>query len=330
MIEWLRKELALVRPRQYVARAVVALSLGGVAPSAMAADGQAPGEAALQAAREQFGQARALEDEGRWAEALAVFQRVGTVKMTPQVRFHIALCMEKVGALADALALFQTAAGEALSSAPDVVTEANQHIRDLEQRTPTLTVTVSGGAPGDEVMLDGTRIPPMEPLKANPGPHTVAVRRGGRVVIEERVVLSEGKPQTIEIKAPGGEGESKADPGRMQRTLGWTAVGVSAASFVGMGVFIGLRAKAIGDLSAQCPTFTGCDPSVEPIVRQGQTTSTLVNVFAGVGGVAAASGVVLLLTAPAPPRRAPASVSGLRVLPAVGPNGAFVLLEGGF
>jgi len=122
-----------------------------------------------------------------------------------------------------------------------------------------------------------------------------------------------------------------ADPGRTQRVLGWTALGVGAAAAVGAGVFVALRAGALSELDAACPTYKGCDPSIKPIVSRGKTHSTLVNVFAGVSGLAVVGGAVLLLTAPSSPSApAPAQTGSIRFVPGVGPGGAFVSLEGSF
>ena len=112
-------------------RFAIALALGLLVTRGASA-GPEPTEADLNQARERFGEARRLEDAGRWGEALTLLQRVAEVKTTPQVRFHIALCMENIGLWTEALDGYAQAAGEAKGSAPDVVTEANEHIRKLE------------------------------------------------------------------------------------------------------------------------------------------------------------------------------------------------------
>ena len=90
--------------------------------------------------------------------------------------------------------------------------------------------------------------------------------------------------------------------GDVQRAIGWTSIGVGATSLILTGVFIGLRAGALNRLMAACPALTRCPTSVSSIVSDGKTEATLVNVFSVIGGVAAASGVALLLAAPRPSR----------------------------
>ncbi len=330
------------RFRRHVVLALGAVAIGTTWP-ALASAGPVPTQAQLQQARQDFAAGRKLEEEGRWSEALPLFERVGEVKMTPQVRFHIALCLEMTGKLTRAREEFALAAREAKPSAPNVVVEAGQHLGALEKRIPTLTVAVTRPAPGDEVLLDGKTIAIAEPVPADPGSHTLELRREGAVVASESVSLDEGKPRKIELGVapasapvgpvgPGGPAVTDPDPGHTQRILGWTALGVGVASAVGMGVFIALRSDALAELDAACPTYNGCDPSVEPIVSRGRTNATLVNVFAGVSGAAVIGGVVLLLTAPSAPARAtPAATTGaLRFTPQVGPSGAFLSLEGSF
>lgn len=278
-----------------------------------------PTEAELNEARERFNAARKLEDAGRWAEALTLLQRVAEVKTTPQVRFHIALCMEKVGLWTRALDGFQQAAADK-AAPPDVVQEANEHLHKLEIAIPTVSLVARGAAPGDELHLDERRLVIDEsplPIRTDPGPHTAEVRRDGAVVARQYFALAPKETLRLEVRvgniAP--ERGNKPSDGRTQRAIGWTAVGVGAASVVLMGVFIGLRAGAMSRLESSCPTLRECPKSVADIVSEGKTDAALVNVFAVVGGVAGAAGVVLLLTAPRPRAAAATSTLSLHAAP---------------
>ena len=102
-----------MRRRGLLPRLAVVLAVTLVAAPGAPAD---PTPAELAEAREWFAKARRLEDTGQWSEALELLQRVAAVKTTPQVRFHIALCMENVGLLTQALEGFQRAAREASRS----------------------------------------------------------------------------------------------------------------------------------------------------------------------------------------------------------------------
>jgi len=306
----------------------IAWLAGTVRPTSALAN-EPPTAAELKEAREQFTEGRKLEDEGKFTDALTRFQRVGQVKMTPQVRFHIALCLEHTGKLADALETFRLAAREAGSAAPTVVAEANQHIDTLERRVPTLTVVVAKASPGDAITLEGRPVTAGSALRVDPGAYTLTLRRGDVVATERRVTLDEGQNLRVELAA-GEEpvGGGKPAPSSTQRTIGFVTLGFSAASLATMGVFIGLRAERLAKVEELCPTLMGCDRSVEPIARDGATYATLVNVFAGLSGAAAVTGVALLLTAPAPAASAPRA--SLRLHPVLAPGVGFVSIEGRF
>jgi hypothetical protein len=58
-----------------------------------------PTKTELAAARDLFARAERDEDGGRWGDALDKLRRASSVKMTPGIRFHIALCEENLGQL---------------------------------------------------------------------------------------------------------------------------------------------------------------------------------------------------------------------------------------
>jgi hypothetical protein len=328
------------------------LSLG----SGLASAGPEPTEAELSQARERFGKARQLEDAGRWKEALEQLLRVAEVKMTPQVRFHIALCRENMGLWTEALDGFAQAASEAKGTAPNVMIEANDHIRKLNDSMPTVTLRVNGADASDALFLDRRALPiddhPLA-IRADPGPHRAEVRRGETVVAREFLTLEPKTTRRIELKIgsvaepppgwtdpdsanpghAGGEVRVPPNPGSTQRALAYGALGLAGASAIATGVFIGLRGGALGRLDAACPTLMGCSRSVvEPIVTEGKTYATLVNVFGALTGVAAVGGVVLLFTAPSRPSGAgkTAPPTSLTLSPRVGFGTAGLSVEGVF
>lgn len=307
--------------------------------AARAARATPPSDAEIQAARERFAAGRKLEDAGRWSEALTVFQRVAEVRTTPQVRFHIALCMENVGLWTQALDGYQQAIAEAGATAPDVIQEANEHLRKLAASIPTVTLAARGAQAGDEIHLDRRRVSIADgplPIRADPGPHVAEVRRRGEVIAREYFALAPKATLRVELRVgevakevtepvaptpvrpiePGiaappapAIAPSKSEGGAAQRAIGWSAVGLGGASFTLAGVFIGLRAGALSRLEAACPTLPRCSPSVSDIVAEGKRDAALVNVLAVVGGVAAATGITLLLTAPSPTSASSARVA---------------------
>jgi hypothetical protein len=268
---------------------------------------------------------RKLEEAGQFGEALAVFQSVGRVKMTPQVRFHIALCQMHTDKPAEALTNFRMAVKEAGATAPTVVAEAKTHIAKLETRVAVVTVDVLRNESTLSVMFDERIVTPGEQFDADPGDHHVTLQRAGQTVDERRVTIRAGERLRIVLSA---------DPSTNSMSGGQVAsivaFSVAGASVVGLSVFAFLRGERLAELEAACPSFTGCDPSLEPVVREGKTYSAAVNVFAGIAGAAAATGVVLYVVSRNASSRSQSKHVDVRALPMVGPGSAFVTVQGRF
>src|SRR5690606_32114673 len=159
-----------------------------------------PSKEELAAARALFEEALALESDERWSEALAKLEKVGKVKMTPQVRFHIALCHENLGRLVDAINGFELAVQEARAvGAKDVIEAAPPRAEKLRARVAQLTFSVEGTVRSSKIFIDGeemslaladTKIP------VDPGEHLLEVRRDGEVIERRELVLEEGESQS--------------------------------------------------------------------------------------------------------------------------------------
>jgi hypothetical protein len=138
-----------------------------------------PSKTALAAARELFSRAERDEDNGQWADALDKLLRAGSVKMTSGIRFHIALCEEKLGKLANALGDYVMAEAAARSEGNNEVLEATlDPLASLRARVPTLTITLPADARDAETTLDGARLP--TELLGTAIPINVGSRDGGR------------------------------------------------------------------------------------------------------------------------------------------------------
>ena len=148
--------------------------------------------------RQVFAEGRAFEDKGHWAEALDKFKEVAAAKMTPQVRFHIALCEENLGKLVSAMKGFELAASEATaagSSAVEVPPAAKQHADALRGRIAKLHVEVHGKLTTSKLVVDDTPVGEKDlaaDVDVDPGPHVVEVRdASGKVTFHKEVTLAE-------------------------------------------------------------------------------------------------------------------------------------------
>ncbi|MEM9691242.1 MAG: hypothetical protein AAGA56_01735, partial [Myxococcota bacterium] len=278
-----------------------------------------PSEEALAAARGWFTDALALEKDDAWAEALALFERVGKVKMTPQVRFHIGLCHENLGKFVKAINQYEIAAQEAArvgEKAEEVSERAPRRAEKLRARVAELTLRVKGEvARLDEVvfLIDDEPIAAAvigSPIPIDPGAHRIEVQRPGRPTVVREVVLDEGGAQEVEIdvpppvasasKPPGpsplvpsepeSAGTQSAGPGR------WPAYVVGGAGLLSLGAagaLWALRGSTLSGIDCSGEDFTGCDPDDRDQEDRARTFDVASKATLGVGAGLVAAGVVL-------------------------------------
>jgi tetratricopeptide (TPR) repeat protein len=141
---------------------------------ALGTAGADPTPAELTKARSQFQQALALETAGDWAGSLSLLQEVAAVKMTPQVRFNMALCEEHLGRLAMALGDYRLALVEAEGAkAQNVAEQVPGKIDALNARIPKIVIKRGMGAEFATISLDGVSLGPSSigsEMPVDPGP----------------------------------------------------------------------------------------------------------------------------------------------------------------
>ena len=291
---------------------IVGLGLAIVPAPALAQDSSADSSAeALKRAREQFGQALALQTAGDWAGALALLKDVAAVKSTPQVRFNMALCEEKLGKLVAALGDYELAASDARAEKADqVAEEVEGRLESLRQRIPKLTVKRGAGAEATSVMVDGVSLGDQvigTPMPIDPGPHTVEANAPGFKPFRKSLRVAEQQNEVVEIELEalppppaiaGGTGAGARAGGGRSPVYGYVIGGIGIASLGASGVFFGLRAGKISDLDKVCPPPDRQCPShaQQGDIDAGKMYTTLANVTLAVGVAAVAGGLVLVLT----------------------------------
>ena len=221
----------------------------------------------LSQARAKFQQATELEQAGNWAAALQAFREVGQVKMTPQVRYHIALCEENLGKLVAALGGYELAAADADAVGPGFREEVESSIRRLQARIPHLTIERGSGAEAATIALDGVSLGASSvgvPVPVDPGPHTLSASAPGYEDFSTTVDTAEGGEESVtveltKIEAPTEEpltrppsDVSKGQHGPNLRTLSYIVGGAGAASLVTSGVFFLLLQSKTSDMEKIC------------------------------------------------------------------------------
>jgi hypothetical protein len=292
--------------------------------------------------RQIFGDGRALEEKKDWAGALEKFKDVAAAKMTPQVRFHIALCEEKLGRLASAKHGFELAAAEAAaagSAAAEVPTAAKEHIDDLAGRVAKIRIQVKGKLKTSKISLDDRVLAEADlaaDIEVDPGAHAVEVHDvSGTKTFRKELTLEEKGEGSVEVTIADRDEPPVPPPASSgpSRVPAYVTGAVGAAALITSGVFFGLRASTIATITAHCRdqvALTGCQVTDAPLYSQGKTDTYVADALLGIGAAALATGVILFFVL-APKRDAKASAVSLpRRAVWISPTGSGVRLSGSF
>lgn len=301
--------------------------MAGAAIGAALAMGLAPGgaaraqdKAAIDKARDQFRQAIAAEAAGNWGAALGLLRQVSNIKMTPQVRYNIALCEDNLGQLVAALGDYELALAEGQAiSATDVTDVVPARIAALRARIPILVVTRTERARTAAISVDGVQLGAAmlgQQTPVDPGTHVIEATAKGFAPFSKSVDLAEKESKTVEVDltplpaaagpaastsgaaapVPAGADKGRA-PEKRTNVLPFVVGGVGVASLAASGVLYALRAGTMSDLDAVCgDSRSKCPKQSEDTYNRGKTYNTLTNVTLGLGVAALGTGVVLYFT----------------------------------
>jgi hypothetical protein len=301
----------------------VATAVGSQAEPARA-DG--PSVAELQQARAQFQRGIELEQASNWSAAIQQFREVGAVRMTPQVRFHIAYCEEGLGRLVTALGGYELALAEANQVGPDFKSEAEVAVTRLRARIPTLVIERGKNAEAALVQLDGIELGASTigaEIPIDPGPHTVSAIAPGYQQFTTGADLKEQTVTRVSIElvpAPKDTGpetsrhvivERPSGPNRtVPYIVGGAGVGVLAVS----GVLLALRLATQSELEKDCPDRNHCPESNYDTYRRLKTYNVVTPIVATVGVAAVGVAAALIVFEKKQPK--PSEKAGLAFTPA--------------
>jgi len=297
----------------------------------------------LAAARQLFTDALELEAALQWEDALAKFEKVGKVKMTPQVRYHIALCHENLGRLVEAVNGYELAAQEARAAGPkarSVAKNAPPRAEALREQVAYVRIRIIGILRTSTIVIDDRTISLAlidTAIPVDPGSHILRVMRGDEVVHEQAVesvsaetqeiVLEIDDPEPSEPPPPPPPASPTPAPTRTvlvdttSRIPAYVVGGAGIVALAGSAVFFGLSQHKIAQVAINCEgeaKHTGCNRDDIPNRDIGEKYHLVSQVLLGVGAGAFATGVVLFFVldteevVDAPP------VSSLTVAPSVG------------
>ncbi len=237
-----------------------------------------PSKEELKRARAQFQEATELEKAGDYVRAEQMFREVGQVRMSPQVRYHIARCQELQGKLVAALGGYKLARDDAAAMDPSFTEEVDAAISKLEAAIPKLQIQRGAGAEAAIIELDGATLGASAvgaAVPVDPGPHSVRAKASGYRTFSKNVELQTEQSLTVTIEL---EPETSAEPAKTEErpaetaapvapthrvaahpTLGWVSLGVGGVGLIAGGTFFYLRSSKIDDAKSLCGSDGTCD-----------------------------------------------------------------------
>jgi hypothetical protein len=313
-----------------------------------------PTASEIAAATQWFEDGQALARSGRWADALEKFKKVADVKQTAEVLFSLALANSRTGHLVEAEVGFRRAIDLARQAGGKdaLVRGAEEELKEVRARTPTITLTMPADAHPTRVVIDGTQVVIAMiggPIPLNPGQHDIVVEFANGS-FRKSTKVSERDASTIPVEVPTGPAvaplpitapppdPSTASTGPAVRlvpagpaaedvgsssgntTRGWVFLGTGSAAVVGGAALLIAARVAVGnDCSSTCPKSFSASGNLAEQWAGGA--------ILGVGAVAVGLGSYFLVSSGS---EAPDAKPGVALVPFATPYGGGASLSGRF
>ena len=309
----------------------------------------APARAANEDAETFFAQGRQLRVGGDCTRAVVAFRRALELKPAGLGALrNIAECEESDGQFASARNDWWSLRRAVLQTNDPKYEgwekEAEAAYTRLAGKVARLTVRIVGDALDRvRVTIDGK---PLDPrllgveLERDLGLHTIEAAYGGAAPVAEKRALTVGSTETITLTIPAPKPTDKPlaplpvtpslvpPPDRSGlRTAGFVVLGVGGLAAVGSVIAGVVSLSALSAVKEGCPEppapCRNADQTVLDAYSRGQTSSTLANVFGGLGIAGLGAGAVMIFVGrPSPAASAPAAAvkvdGGLSPLPGGG------------
>jgi hypothetical protein len=207
----------------------------------------------------------------------------------------------------------------------EVRQECMKRIDEVNAAAPTIVLAVKNGAGKElsavKVTVDGQVLADHldgSALSVDPGAHEFTFEAGGMPPLTETIILHEGEkdrretvllggapPAVAAVQAPGPSSDSEAPhdgshegTGNTQRAIGLVTGGLGIAGLAVGSVFGVLASSAWKTAKNECPSYASCSSQAISDRSSSVTDATVSTVGFIAGGVLAATGVVLYVTAP--------------------------------
>lgn len=262
-------------------------------------------------ARQLAEEAQEALDAGKYETAVDRFSRAEQLHHAPTLLLGLARAYKGFGKYVRARETYQKIIVEKLAAnAPDpflqAQADARREIVGLDEHIASVTIVVSG-ADEPEVTLDGEPVPAAAlgvGRAVDAGEHRVTATAPGFLTAEQTFSVEpqgsaevslelEPDPDAVQPTGDGGAGATS----QTQSILAYVALGVGGAGLLVGAITGGMAMGKHGDLEEGCPAGQ-CPPEQQDTLDSYRTLGTVSTVGFIAGGVLAATGVVLLLTAP--------------------------------
>lgn len=316
-----------------LALALAALSLAGArvasaGPATSKPRPDAPVDPEVARADALFAEGRALLDSNL-QQACAKFEE--SLRANPAALgtlMNVALCDEKLGRIATAVARFTEARDHAKEqNLGEHLKVAEQHIAALAPHVPRLAITLREALPATQVAVDDklVALDRLAELAVDPGARVVVVSAPGRLPFRATVELARDDRRALVVPALARSVTLTSSRRRIGQivTLGGAAGGVA-------GLALGLYARhaynqQFGPAGPCTHDGNLCTPAGQRQVDRARTLGNVGTAVGVLGVVAAGVGAYLWLGAPGDARD-----RGLAVVPQLAPDGLGVAALGRF
>lgn len=247
-------------------------------------------------------EARTAEREARWGAALEIYHRLQAILPADEYRFRIAICLEQLGSIGEALPIYQELSN---ASDPLIARSATFRAQVMEEQLanrpaqlrvatrPLGALVVVGEVQRPAMALDGVEI------ALAPGEHRVRVVLEGFEPQEQRVALAPGEERALlvelrETPAPPAATERSGD-GRLVLPIAFGSAALAAAvAGISFGLVSDSRAEDQRNYDLSAADADRRDQDL--LAGQAQDFATAANISFAVAGGLLVTAVVLLFT----------------------------------
>lgn len=243
---------------------------------------------------------------------------------------NVALCDEKLGRVASAVAKFAEARDRAKEqNLVEHQRAAEEHLAALEPAVPHLALTLTQALPETKILIDDRLIAldQLADVAVDPGERVLVVSAPARLPYRTTLVIARAEHKTIVIPALA----RSVTVTSSRRRIGQIGT-IAGVIVLGVGIGIGVHANGLYQKQFDdqlCNRMTDqCEPEGQRNIEHALSLGDTGTVVAIAGGVVAVAGLVVWLTAPSSSRAA--SERKLSVVPRLGAGSLGVTALGRF